>query len=144
MGKTYRKEKQGKYIVGILEAIKFYYTFLKTNKVFEQTKHIFWHFFCGWIGWFYSISSPEVIRAFGIGIIKDLLKNNDILDLVDENNKAYRLFLTLNEDELMDLSFLNEKYEGVFMNSIVRKTHLKKIVKCLLPYGIVRLIQKRR
>jgi glycosyltransferase involved in cell wall biosynthesis len=133
MGKSHAK-KQGQRVTELLETVILYYTFLHTHGYFERLKNFFWNYFVTRINMFYEWSTPEIIQSTGIGIIQDLLKNEDISKLAEENNKSYLKFITLNKKKLMDLSFIDRKQK--------LKRTIRKIVKCLLPYGVIRIIQK--
>lgn len=131
MGKM--TQKQERRVTEFLETIQLYYLFLKGHGCFEQQKDVFWVFFTEQINTFYNYSTPEIIQSHGINIIRDLLENNDILKLVNEKNKAFRGFLILDKHKLIKPSFLNK-----------RKMTVKKIIKYLLPYALVRWIQENR
>jgi len=141
MGKVH-SNKYEESNLDILETIKVFYSFLQTHRIFERFKDVFWYYFESQISFLYKVAAPKVIRTKGIKAIKELLENKDILNLIDKKNRKYRKFLTLNENELMNLSFLYET-EYLQLQPTV-KLSIKKIIKCLLPYGIVRLIQKGR
>jgi glycosyltransferase involved in cell wall biosynthesis len=135
MGKTFAR-KQGQRVTELLEIINLYYSFLQMHGVFERLKNVFWVYFVIKINQFYEWAAPEIIQSSGIGMIREMLKNKDISKLVEEKNKAYLKFMELGENKLMDLSFVDKPPK-------LGKT-VKKMVKCLLPYGVVRLIQRRK
>jgi hypothetical protein len=156
MGKAFAK-KQGQRVVEVLKVIELYYSFLKTHGIFERWKNYFWTYFERWINSFYQWAAPEIIRTTGIETIRDLIRNEDISKLIDEKNKEYHNFLTLEENQLMDLTFLIKKEPENQQNSnepvsnepvsneiIKKRITLRKIIKWLSPYFVVRLIQRNR
>jgi glycosyltransferase involved in cell wall biosynthesis len=153
MGKTFTK-KQDQSVMEIFKIIELYYSFLKNHGIFERWRNYFWTYFETWINTFYKWADPEIIQTTGIEAIRCLINNEDISRLIDEKNKRYYYFLVLKNNELLNLKFLNEeklvdiieivisgkrKYKIVM---IKRKLSMKKLLKYLLPNGIVRIIQK--
>jgi glycosyltransferase involved in cell wall biosynthesis len=149
IGKTL-KRKQGQRVTEVLEIVRLYYLFLTKHNIFEQWRYFFWDYFVRWIDAFYQWAAPEIIRNKGIRIIRELLMIEDISNLVNEKNMAYHKFSILNEEELLDLSFLHKQIEINQIDAenkkqgseVKRKLTFRKIVKYLLPYGVVRLLQK--
>ena len=78
----------------------------------------------------------------GIQIIRELFSNNDIKNLAEEKNNAWLGFITLNDNELSDLTFLNIEQGLPKLDKSEPKITVKKIIKYLLPYGIVRLYHR--
>jgi hypothetical protein len=151
MGKSYTS-RQNMAALDVLRIIKLYYQFLKKNFLFEKSQYTFWHFFKDKINLFYNWASPDIIKTHGIGFIKELLEDNDIYNLVKEKDDAYLGFKYLDEKYLDSLSFLTIKSDCTKNdNYVARKTTfvsyciriIRKIIKFMLPYFVVRLIQLR-
>jgi glycosyltransferase involved in cell wall biosynthesis len=131
MGKTYNK-KQEKQITELFIKVKMFYSFLKSNDIFEQRKYFFWDFFVNNVNYFYEWASPEIIKSYGIGMVRDLFEIEDICKLAKEKNKTFLDFTK------------TETNESAKSYSLTNRNIFRKICKCILPYGLVRLIQKKR
>jgi glycosyltransferase involved in cell wall biosynthesis len=132
MGMTFAG-KQGQRVTDLLEMINLYYLFLQTHGAFERLRNVFWGYFITKIEEFYKWAEPDVIKTHGIAMIRELLNNKDILKLAEEKNKAYLKFIKIDEKKLMNLLFLDNW----------SKRTIRKMIKYILPYGIVRHIQKK-
>ena len=106
MGKSFKKELDQR-VTDVLKMIKLYYEYLINNNQFERLRDVFWKFLTIQINNFYLWSSLEVVQSHGIAMINEILGNNNILELIEENNKRYLGFFTLDKELLSDLSFLD-------------------------------------
>jgi glycosyltransferase involved in cell wall biosynthesis len=138
MGKT-RTKKFGVHVVECLARGEIFHNFLVKNNIFEQSKFFFWDFYADSIKSFYNWADQDTIKCYGPQTIKNFLDGKDIscLDgLVGENYNLIRAFVNLESEKLQDISFLVPRIgQGI-------KFKLKKVIKCLLPYGFVRLVQR--
>jgi glycosyltransferase involved in cell wall biosynthesis len=141
MGKTFSK-KQGQRILESLYLIEMYYSFLKTHDLFQNFKNAFWFFFIGKFDTFMTWAAPEIVQE-NLHVISNLCKNDDINEIII--NKALNKNSTcLNKKELLLLSILSQQTDKKSHPISSLKILIRKILKYLLPYGIVRFIQKSK
>ena len=143
MGKTYNK-RQGKQITELLVKIKMFYLFLKSNDVFEQRKYFFWDFFVNNIDFFYEWASPEIIKSYGIDMIRDLFEIEDIRRLAKEKNKTFHDFILIETDNQTEILVENISSKKKSSNTLNGFKLFRKLCKYILPYGLVRFIQRKR
>jgi glycosyltransferase involved in cell wall biosynthesis len=141
MGKAYKKEHD-KRVLNDLDNIKLFLSFLQENDLFEKYKNVFWNYFTEQIDCFYAWASPDVIQLYGLKQIKELINIKEIYDLISERNNVYLKFNMLNDSELIELSFLDKNISIKIPGSSTRRINVRKLIKYILPYGIVCGIQK--